>query len=215
MISTSKRIWDVITFPFILIYMVLSFPFKMAYFILTDKKGNKRKVNPRVKFDLKQIGQLLYPDLTNDFDDFVSLYSKSKTEFIKKYKGIEPDNNALSELELLQLFGDINQKLGFIDWKGEEDEFEIERYLEKQIQKEVDWTNAALLRKSIASDKQRDDKFIVKLFHAIDKDLQDINVRLIFLNMDWDAYVFLPVKQQGFNKVLELGANQFKNANEL
>jgi hypothetical protein len=215
MISTLKRIWEIITFPFFLIYMILSFPFKVAYIILTDNRGNNKKINSRVKFDLKKIGQLIYPDLTKDFDIFVNLYSKNKTEFRKKYKEIETGNGELSELDLLQLFGDINQKLGFVDWKGEENEFEIEGYIEKQIQKEIAWTNTTLLRKSIAIDKQRDGKFIVKLFQAIDKDLQSINFRLIFLNMDWDAYVFLPVKHQDFNKVLDFAANRFKNVNEL
>jgi hypothetical protein len=215
MISTLKRIWEIITFPFILIYTFLLFPFKTAYIILADKKGNKRKINSSVKFDIKQVGQLIYPGLSKDFDDFINLYSKSKTEFRKKYKEIGIDNSELSKLELLQSFGDIKQKLGFIDWKGEEDEFEIEGYIEKQIQKEIVWTNSTLLRKSIPIDKQRDGKFIVKLFQAIDKDLQFINFRLIFLNMGWDAYIFLPVTQQAFNKVFELAPNQFENANEL
>jgi hypothetical protein len=215
MISTLKRIWEIITFSFILIYEILLFPFKIAYIILTDKKGNKRKINSGVKFDIKKVGQLIYPDLTKDFDDFINLYSKNKTEFRKRYKEIEIDSNELSELELLQSFGDIKQELGFIDWKGEEDEFEIEGYIEKQIQKEIAWTKSTLLRKSIAIDKQRDGKFILKLFQAIDKDLQFIKFRLIFLNMGWDAYIFLPVTQQVFNKVFELAPNQFENAKEL
>ena len=215
MISILKRIWEIITFPFIVIYTILLFPFKIAYIIFTDKKGNKRKINSGVKFDIKQVGQLIYPDLTKDFDDFINLYSKNKTEFRKKYKEIEINNNELSELELLQSFGNIKQKLGFIDSKGEENEFEIEEYIEKQIQKEIAWTNSILVRKSIAIDKQGDSKFIVKLFQAIDNDLQGINFRLIFLNMGFDAYVFLPVTQQSSNKVFQLAPNQFENANEL
>jgi len=215
MTSMLKRIWEIITFPFVLLYTVLLFPFKIAYIIITDKKGNKRKINSSVKFDIKPVGQLLYPDLTKDFDDFLNLYSKNKTEFRKKYKEVQTDDNELSEIELLQSFGDINQKLGFTDWKGEENEFEIVEYIEEQIQGEITWTNSASLRKSIAIDKQRDGKFILKLFQEIDKDLQLVDFRLIFLNMGWDAYIFLPVTQQSFDKVFELAPNQFENANDL
>mgnify|MGYP001449074055 CR=1 FL=1 len=209
-------IWFIITYPFRLIY----YAFKILFLILgalftgifTKQKNTK---NTKEKFDTKQVGQLLFPDLKADFEDYLTLYKTNKSGFRKKYKKHQKDIEDFTELNLIQSFGDIKQKLGFIDWKGEEDEFEIDHYIEGQVQKEITWTNSNLLRNYISIDKQRDGKFIVKLFQAMDKDLQLLNFRLIFLNMGWDAYIFLPVTQNTFDKLFELAPNQFESANEL
>jgi len=210
-----KRIFFIIAYPFMLLYYVFSFPFKIAYIIISDKKGSKKKSNPTAEFDIKKVGHLLFPDLHKDFDAFLKLYTTDKTEFAKKYKEIQTDCADLSQLELIQSFGDINQKFSVIDWKGEEDEFKIEDFIQEQILQDIAWTNANSLRKSVAQDEQRDGKFIVKLFQAIDTDLQLLNFRLLFLNMSWDAYVFLPVSRQTFDKIFQLEPNQFDKANEL
>jgi len=210
-----KRIFFIIAYPFMLLYYVISFPFKIAYIIISDRKGSKKKTDTSAGFDITKVGHLLFPDLHKDFDAFLKLYTTDKTEFGKKYKEIQPDSAELSPLELIQSFGDINQKLGFIDWKGQEDEFEIQDFIQEQIRQDISWTKSNNLKQSVAQDKQRNGKFIVKYFQAIDTELRLINFRLLFLNMGWDAYVFLPVTSQAFDKIFQLAPNQFENANEL
>ena len=131
-----KKILFILAYPFI-VYYAFSLPIKIVYLIITDKKGNKRKIKPNTKFNIKQVGQLLFPDLTESFEIFINLYNKNKAKFWTTYKDIQEDKTELLQLELIQLFGDINGKLGFIDWKGEENEFEINEYIEEQIQKKI------------------------------------------------------------------------------
>lgn len=214
-----KRILEIIrfivTYPFRLLYYVFDLFFLIIKLLFIGIFKRQNSKDTKEKFDTKQVGFLLFPDLKVEFENYLDLYKTNKSEFRKKYKEHQKDIEDFTELNLIQSFGDIKQKLGFIDWKGEENEFEIDEYIEGQVQKEITWTKSNLLRKSISVDKQRDGKFIVKLFQAMDKDLQLLNLRLIFLNMGWDAYIFLPVTQQTFDKIFELAPNQFENAKDL
>ena len=215
LVSVLKRVILVIAFPFIFLYYVLSFPFKIAYFIITDKKEKARKVNVETEFDVKKVGLLLFPDLKENFEEFLKLYAKNKAAFKRKYRQIQIDNAKLSQIDLIQSFGDIHKKMGFIDWKGEENVMEIEEFIETQVNNKIEWINSGILRASVSENKQQDGKYILKLFRAIDKDLQHLNFRLLFLNIDGDGYVFLPVSSQTFEKVFEIAPDQFENVYEL
>ena len=208
-------IWFIITYPFRLLYYLFELFFLIIKLLFIGIFKRQSSKDTTVKFDIKQVGHLLFPDFKAEFENYITLYSENKKEFFKKYNEYQTEDADLTELNLIQSFGNMKDKLGFIDWKGEENELEIDEYIEGQVQKGIVWTNSNLLRKSISVDKQRDGKFIVKLFQAIDKDLQLINFRLVFLNMGWDAYIFLPVTQQTFDKIFEFAPNQFENANEL
>lgn len=208
-------IWLIATYPFRLLYYLFKLIFLIIKLLFIGIFKRQNSKDTKEKFETKQVGFLLFPDLNAEFENYLDLYKTNKSEFRKKYKENQKDIEDFTELNLIQSFGDIKQKLGFIDWKGEENEFEIDEYIEGQVQKEITWTNSNLWRKSISVDKQRDGKFIVKLFQAMDKDLQSLNFRLIFLNMGWDAYIFLPVTQQTFDKIFELAPNQFENAKDL
>ncbi|MDI9873043.1 DUF6630 family protein [Flectobacillus rivi] len=173
------------------------------------------KTSPNADFDIQQVGYLLFPDLNRKFDEFLELYTKNKVSFQKLYQELQRNKMELSQLELIQSFGSINQRLSLTDWKGEENEFEIQDFIDKQVQQSIIWENTNALGKSVTLDKQRDGKFIIQLFQAIDLDLQSANGRLLFLNLDWDAYVFLPVTTQTFDKIFKIAPNHFKNVNEL
>ncbi|MDI9871173.1 DUF6630 family protein [Flectobacillus roseus] len=173
------------------------------------------KTSPNADFDIQQVGYLLFPDLTRKFDEFLELYATDKVSFQKQYQELKVNNMELSPLELIQSFGSINQRLGLTDWKGEENEFEIQDFIDKQVQQSIIWKNSDALRKSVMLNRQRDGKFIIQLFQAIDLDLKSINVRLLFLKLDWDAYVFLPVTTGTFDKIFKMAHHHFKNVFEL
>ncbi len=202
-----------------LIYLVVSLPFKIAHIIYKDKKDNpskkkKRKSDKEVNFE--NIEELLFSDCKKEFQEFYNLYLSDKKHFNLKYGLNQHDKNANSKpIEILQSFGDLKQKIGFIDWKGEENIKEIEEFIEAQIGQKPVWTNTILLRSSVDESKQYDGKFIIKLLKAIDSDLQSINQRLLFLNMDWDAYVYIPLTTITFDKIIENAPNEFQSANDL
>jgi hypothetical protein len=214
-ISMIKRIWLIITYPFTLLYHIFLFPFKVGYLILSDKKGRKMRTSPNADFDIHQVGYLLFPDLNRKFDEFLVLYATDKVSFQKQYQELKGNNMELSPLELIQSFGSINQRLGLTDWKGEENELEIQDFIDKQVPQTIIWKISDALRKSVTLDKQRDGIFIMQLLQAIDLDLQSTNVRLLFLNLDWDAYVFLPVTTGTFDKIFKMAHHHFKNVFEL
>jgi len=214
-----KKALLILAYPFILLYLVISFPFKIAYIIFKDKKENptkkkKEKIVDDVNF--LYVGQLLFANYKNEFTEFYNLYLTDKKQLNTKYKLNLKDNNAdFNPIEILQIFGDLKQKIGVIDWKGEENINEIEDLIKSQIDKEIVWTNTISLRNSIEESKQNDGKFIIKLFQEIDKDLQRINYRLLFFEMGGDAYVYIPTKTNTFDRVLENAPNDFQSADEL
>lgn len=92
------------------------------------------------------------------------------------------------------------------DWRGEENEREIEYFLEDKIKIKTDWKNANEIRKGVDEKRKRDGKFIIDLLKTIDQDLASLNKRLIFLDLGWDAYVYTVVDQVSYKTI----NNKFK-----
>ena len=64
--------------------------------------------------------------------------------------------------------------------------------------------------RSIIDEKNRiEGKFIVELLKAIDSDLRLINKKILFLNLEWDAYVYTVVDKNSYNKITEKDNSSF------
>ncbi len=203
-----KRVLDIVTFPFHLLYLIISFPFVIIKLFLTDKKEKSLKngsfsVN---QIELLEFGQLLFPIHKNEFQNFFNSFISDKKRFLteneellKNYDNFELDK--LKAIEAIYVFGDSKEQLWLTDWRGEENEREIENFLENKLQIKADWTNLNKLKSGVDQEKQRDGKFIIDVLKTVDKDLELMNKRIIFLDLGWDAYVYTVVDQSSFKTI--------------
>jgi len=215
-----KRVWLILTFPFRLICVIISSPFKIAFLIIKHSLKRPRKNTKRKdvkEIDFLGLGKLLYADFATEFEVYYNSFLADGKQFYKKFKSIiQSDSNSnLKPIDVLRLFGDYKQLIAEMDWKGEEDENELDEFIESQIKQNIVWTQASLLRASVEEKLQRDGKFILKLFEAIDKDLQAINKRLLFFETDFDAYALMPVEKVIYNEIIKNAAGYFQGADDL
>ena len=71
-----KRVFDILTFPFYLIYLLISFPFKIAKIIIDDKNEKRKNCENETLLKTKdeeliEIGQLLFSEY---FQRLYSIY---------------------------------------------------------------------------------------------------------------------------------------------
>ncbi len=206
-----KRIFDILTFPFYLIYLFLSFPFKIVK-IINNGKIEKRKREGNItkrktsQDELLEIGKYLFPDFYNEYATFINSYLKDEKTFIaeKEYLLSNYDNfelDKLKPLEAIYIFGDSRQKLHLTDWRGEENTEEIESFLKEKLQITTDWKNVNKLRERADKEKQRDENFIIDLLKTIDKDLKLLNKRMVFFDLGWDAYVYTVIDHTSYRLI--------------
>jgi hypothetical protein len=169
-----------------------------------NKKGNLFVSNT----DLLEAGQLLFPKLKTEFEHFFLTFLKDKktflvdnAELLEDYDNFELDK--LKPIEVIFIFGDSKENLWITDWRGEENEREIENFIENKLKIKSDWTNTRELRKGAFQEKHRDGEYIIDLFKTIDTDLETLGKRIIFIDFDWDAYVFTVVDQSTFKTLIE------------
>lgn len=227
-----KKISSIIVHTFRLIYLILSLPFKIFYIISKDKteKSNrtKKEFNHSIKSnlifvnqtELLEAGQLLFPNHQPGFEKFFNLFISDKKEFLtenrellKDYKNF--DLEKLQAIEIIYIFGDNKKLLWITDWRGEENEREIESFLQNKLQIKTDWTNVNKLRKEADSEKQRDGNLIIDLLKAIDKDLEPIHKKMIFLELGWDSYVYTVVDQTSFKTINDKFGKLFQGIEKL
>ena len=220
-----KRIFDIVTFPFYFIYLLISFPFKIVKIIIDDKIDKRSYNNSKLSVkatdkELIDIGAMLFPKLKTDFETFINTYLKDKKRFIieneellEDYENFELDK--LNPIQVIYIFGDSKGKLLMTDWRGEENEREIENFLEYQLQIKTDWKNVTDIRKGLEEEKQRDGLFIIDLLKTIDKDLETLNKRLIFLNLGWDAYVYTVIDQVSYKNITDKFGTLFHGTEKL
>lgn len=210
-----KRVFKIIAFPFYFIYLIVSFPFKVIQIILNDKKGKaipkkerltERNLIPDDGLGLIHAGQILFTNHKTEFEKFFSSFLMDKISFLSENDELLADNDNfdldnLRAIEVIYIFGDNKRLLWITDWKGEENDREIEKFLETKLQIKTDWTNVNNLRDGVDEEKQRDGKFIVDLLKSIDKALEPINKKMIFLDLGWDAYVYTVVDQTSYKTI--------------
>lgn len=208
-----KRIFDIVTFPFYLIYLFVLFPFKIGKIIIDDKiekrKYNDAKLSNKTNDEgVIDIGTILFSELSNDYKTFIRLYLKDKKAFLIDNKNLLENYDIfelekLKPIEVIYIFGDSKGKLWMTDWRGEENGREIKYFLEGQLQIKTDWKNVNEIRKGVDEERERDGKFIIDLLKTIDKDLAMLNKRLIFLDLGWDSYVYTVVDQVSYKTITD------------
>ena len=220
-----KRIFDILTFPFYFIYLLISFPFKILKIIIDDKiekrSYNDSKLSNKTNEEgLVDIGTILFSGLKKDFENFFNTFLKDKKAFLteneellENYDNFELDN--LKPIEVIYIFGDSKEKLWMTDWRGEENEKEIENFLEDKLQIKTDWRGVNEIRRGVDEERQRDGKFIIDLLKTINKDLAPLNKRLIFLDLGWDAYVYTVVDQVSYKTITDKFGTLFHGTEKL
>jgi len=220
-----KRILEIIMFPFSLLLQFILLPFKIVKIIWDDKKEQKKSnadaiSNKTKKEELNNAGHHLFPDFATEFVTFFNEYQNNKKRFISSNKSllVGYDNFELEQLkpiEVLYIFGDSKQKVTITDWRGEENEREIEHFLENKLQIKALWSNTNELRKAIDEKKQNNPEFVIALLKTIDKDLQPLKKRIIFFDLGWDSYVYTGVSQASYKMLTEKFGNFFHGTDKL
>jgi len=181
-----------------------------------NKKGYVQTNNN----DLLEAGQLLFSEFKPDFEVFLNLFLNDKKIFLADNQELlaDYDNFELEKLmpiEVIYLFGDSKQKVGMTDWRGEENEREMEHFIEEKLKIKTVWTNVNELRKGADEEKQRDGEFIITLLKTIDKDLAPLNKRLILFDLGWDAYVYTVVDQVAYKTITDKCSAHFHGTDKL
>lgn len=166
----------------------------------------------------RRVFETINPDLNSEFNSFFGLYSENKKTFYNKYKSIlksydffEFEN--LKPIELFYVFCDSRKLLSIIDWRGEENDKEIEQFIENLLKTEIIWSNTIELRRKKQSSKDKD--FVKMLFQTIQKDISKLNLKILFLEMGWDSYVYTVIDQDIADEVLNLYPKEFTDINSL
>jgi len=153
----------------------------------------------------------------DEFKGFYRLYMSHKKTFLTQNDSFlnshnNFDANNLEPIELLYLFASSKNLVFITDWKGEENEHEIEIFLETLVPKPV-WKNSSDVRNK--SDKPKGDNYTVRLLKSIDKDLRAIDRCLIFFDLSWDAYVYTCIDTKACESAVGKAPDVFYNAKKL
>lgn len=165
------------------------------------------------------IANILYPKYVDEFKELVLLFQTDKLKFKKKYSNFikEQELNFFSKnlINLLYSFGDLKGIVELVDWRGEENEREIEDFISILSSKKHHFKKTHQFRKNSLKIDQRDGEFILKLFKVLDEDLKILDERLLFFNNDWDAYGFTVVSQNNFEEIMNTSQSTMLNVDEL
>jgi len=192
--------------------------FMLAFFVLLSLIYIMRDRKKSIESDsqLEKIGMLIFPDYKDEFKKFYDLYLQDPKQFLAQKELQEFDLGEMRAIDVLYAFGELKSLVHLIDWRGEEDEDQIETYLENNhLKQKHTWTNTSKIRVGVSEEKQRNGKFIITLFKSIDKDLQPINQRLIFLDLGSDAYAYTIVDSNTFDEIISHSPSNFHGSNKL
>jgi len=182
------------------VLLAVIFIFAFIYDAIEKRKDKKQKA------EYIETGRLLFAGYEDEFTDFYNLYLDSKRKFLSQnarlLKNQEAfDSKNLKAIEVLYLFAVSQNLVHMVDWRGEENEKEVETFIEGLIKQMQSWPNVSKLRAKTAESQQNDGRFIVDLFKCTDKDLKLTNRRLIFFELGWDAYVYTVVPAETFDVI--------------
>ncbi len=207
-LNVLNRAWQII----VSIILIIA---SLVYLIRDKQKQGKDKS------EFLQIGKLLFQDYLDEFESYFNLYLHEKEEFIRRYSVMLLKNNEdaklkdISPLEVIYAFADNKGIVHITDWRGEENENENQEFIDTRVSNKPGWINVNTLRKGVDGRKQRDDKFTIDLLKAIDKDLLELNRKLVFFNLGWDAYVYTVVDLVDFQAILNKFSGHFHGTEKL
>ena len=206
LLKSIDPLWSMILFSFIIIIAVV--------YDLTLKK--RASTQNEIFYE---VTKYLLGDNYKKFESFKNLYQSNPQAFLSKNNVLVKQNDNfdfknLKSVELLYLFGTSEKIISVTDWKGEENEYEIEKFLDANANSRV-WENAIAFRKSVTKNEVRDDSFPIGLLKAIDKDLAIAGHRLLFLDLGWDSYVYLCITTTAYNRILAIPTKFFYSIDRL
>jgi hypothetical protein len=167
-----------------------------------NKIKSKNELTLR-KSQYLELGKILFKDRAPEFEVYYNAYLKA-------------DNKNLGPIEVLHEYADKNGLSLIIDWKGEENDREVEFFITSKIGKSISWTNSNIVREENKVDERRDEQFIIRLFKAIDKDLKVIDKKLLFFDLGTDSYIFTVTDTAVFKEIRKIeskdihGSEKFK-----
>jgi|GEM_PF-4058492 hypothetical protein len=169
-----------------------------------------RRKHKRKLFDISKavkIGELLFESKSKEFEEFVHLFSGNKSEFSIQYESDFEDMGLtiadVTLLDLLAYFGDNKNEMLIIDWRGEENEGEIQAFCEEKLNRIITWSSVNKLR------DQTETITLQKLFELINSDLKNIGYQLIFSNRSNDSYEIFVTTNSNFRTIQSIDKTLF------
>ncbi len=144
-------------------------------FTIDNKDKNEQKRSIHLYFD---IGRRIFKAHEPEFEAYYSKYMNSKPIVLRP-------------IDVLARFADQKELSLIIDWRGEGHEGEIQDFVASKVDKEINWSKTLKLRESNVGGETRDGKFIIRLFQAIEKDLENTRHHLLFFDLGGDSYVLM------------------------
>ena len=167
-------------------------------------KSKKELTKKRAQY--LEAGKLLFKNHPDDFEAFYGPYLQGgKDSNLKKLKPIE----------VLHKFAHEKGLSLIIDWRGEENEGEIQHFISAQMEQTIRWANTATLKTQRNDDEVSNGAFIVRLFKAMDKDLQEAGKKLLFFELESDAYVFMVTDKTTFREIKKIAGEAFYGTEKL
>ena len=169
--------------------------------------------------DYLQIGKLIYPEDEKEIGELFESFRSNQQRFLRRNKKLLEYygfNELNDEFSLLFFYGEYKELLKSIDWRGEEDENEVEVFIEKRLpQTKIDWSHTNRLREEYKDSDQHDGSFIIKLFKSVDMDIRHTGQRLLFFDTGSDFYAFIVLSAANVDKVNSIAPRQFMKASDL
>jgi len=159
-----------------------------------EKKSSKFNLDIALK-----IGDLLFKDDSDEFRKYVNLFVNEKEKFKEKYESdfeeIGIEFNDIKLLDLVIQFGVDANKILIIDWRGEENDGEVQDFCEEILKCKIDWEEVNQFKV-----KERESDVLV-LFEKINADLSQLGYTLIFSTNSNDSYEIGVTKIENFDKI--------------
>ena len=176
--------------------LLIPIAFIALYISLAKEKreGNKKRT------DCLEAGKLIFAGYPNEFAEY--------------YQQCMAGKKKKDPIEVLCEFADARAQIQVIDWRGEDNEGEIEEFIEALLKRKVDWPNTSVLRAGSTMDEEEEGEFIVDLFKAIDKDLKKAGQRLLFLGLG-DSYEYTVVDAKAFGVIRKMKMSELRGAGDL
>jgi len=181
-----------------IIFLASVFIFALIYEML------KKRHDFHLEKEFLTVAEVISPKYKG-FSDFYNLYKNDRNKFLTRFSlshDVENfDLENLKPIEVLYIFANAKNLVHLVDWKGEENEGEIEAFIDGLLKQQHSWTQTLKLRNDLKENKAGQSQFIIELFQSVDKDLQATDNRLIFFELNWDAYVFTVVASKIFDDI--------------
>lgn len=148
----------------------------LVHTFVTDHKDKSSAIRQKIQY--LELGRILFKSCSNDFETYYKEHLNS-------------GNQTSRPIDVLVAFAETKELAFIVDWRGEENEGEIEDFVTSSVEGPVAFSATHALRKRNPDVATRDGKFIIRLFKALDSDLEHGGHRLIFFNTEGDSYALM------------------------